>query len=200
MFIQKAFQIISIFSFIGWGVSAAQPLVSVGVKGGVPLTERTSGGDESKPYLFGPSIEFRLPLGFAVEVDALYQRIGNTVRFYGEPGFYSRRRANEWQFPILGKYYFQPSTRRWRPYVGAGYSVRTAWAHIDGQTITADNQALPFGYDYRTPVEVGASFVAGLRYRVGRIAISPEFRYQRWSNDTGLTRKNDVQFLVGISF
>jgi hypothetical protein len=36
--------------------------------------------DESRPYTIGPSVEFRLPVGFAVEIDALYRRLGLQIQ------------------------------------------------------------------------------------------------------------------------
>ncbi len=67
------------------GRSAAGQALSIGVKGGISLVDQTVSKDESRPYLVGPSVEFRLPAGLAIEADALYQRIGNTVSFgYGQ--------------------------------------------------------------------------------------------------------------------
>ena len=60
---------------------ASAQAVSLGVKGGIRFTDASGGQDESRPYIVGPSIEFRLPAHFAIEVDALYQRIGNTSTF-----------------------------------------------------------------------------------------------------------------------
>ncbi len=65
------------------GIQAASAqLVSIGVKGGVSLTEHTTANqDESCPYIVGPSIEFRLPAGFAIEAAALYERLGTSASF-----------------------------------------------------------------------------------------------------------------------
>ena len=62
--------------------SAAGPL-QVGLKGGIPLTDFFSAVKNSNftfnpnthRYIFGVSAELRLPLGFGVEVDALYRRM-----------------------------------------------------------------------------------------------------------------------------
>jgi hypothetical protein len=76
----KGFALVFLFALS----AAAQP-VSVGVLGGVPLIDQTQtygnplDHDESRPYIIGPSLEVRLPAGFAIEADGLYQRIGSTV-------------------------------------------------------------------------------------------------------------------------
>jgi hypothetical protein len=96
--------------------------------------DQTVSKDESRPYLVGPSVEYRLPAGLAIEVDALYQRIGNTVSFGYGPGvilagsgysmlspilpFISRERGNSWEFPLLGKYYFRPRSEGWSAFRG----------------------------------------------------------------------------------
>ena len=65
--------------------------ITFGVKSGVPLTDAfsdqtTQGIDtivhsfsNSKNYVIGPVIELGLPLGFAVEADALYRPLNLTV-------------------------------------------------------------------------------------------------------------------------
>src|SRR5436190_5859676 len=92
--------------------SAGAQLVSVGVKGGVSITEPGRYNDESKRYIVGPSVEFRLPFRFAAEIDALYMRTGSSSRFFfldstGIAGITTdirtRTRGNSWEFPVLGK-------------------------------------------------------------------------------------------------
>lgn len=189
---------------MGCGVAAAQPLVSVGVKGGVPITEPMKYGDESKRYLVGASVELRLPRGFAVELDALYQRVGRSTDWISTLPYYSRDRGNQWQFPLLAKYYFQPKTKSWQPYVGAGYAVRAAWMRSSGQSYFTDQNGVmtPYKFDYKhsTSADLGATFTSGIRFHAGRIAISPEVRYTRWGESTAQTKQNEVNFLVGISF
>jgi hypothetical protein len=60
--------------------------ISIGAKVGAPIATPTQvpgflGSDESKWILMGPSVEFKLPRGFALEVDALYQRTGYSEQF-----------------------------------------------------------------------------------------------------------------------
>ncbi len=93
----------------------SQPL-SFGIRGGVPLTDFVNAVDSgtlrfntyTNRYIIGPTVEFRLPFGFGVEVDALYRRLhyssGNTAL-----GVVTQNRTtgDAWEFPVLAKY---PST------------------------------------------------------------------------------------------
>lgn len=62
--------------------SIAGQTVSIGVKGGIQFVDQTQPESESRPYLVGPTVEVRLPGNFAIEADALYQRIGNSSSLY----------------------------------------------------------------------------------------------------------------------
>src|SRR5579871_3506403 len=92
---------------LGWiflafsGVAAAQP-VGAGIKIGTSLTDALSAAhgyslSSSRPFLVGPYIEVRLPLGLAVEADALYE--ANLFPSVVNGG-------NSWIFPVLAKYRF----------------------------------------------------------------------------------------------
>ena len=198
-------------------VSASAQLVSLGVKGGIRFTDASGGQDESRPYVVGPSIEFRLPAHFAIEVDALYQRLGNTTQFNfggipspGDNGPFPvsaiyRLRANSWEFPVLGKYYLRPRTAAWQPFIGTGWSLRTSGLHTNGSVTTRDSSGATststFHDHYQSGVDVGAVFAAGVKYRVGRLAFAPEARYTRWGgSDNNFNRKNEAGVLLGITF
>jgi hypothetical protein len=198
------------------GVSAQ--VVSLGVKGGIGFTDASSGQDESRPYVVGPSIEFRLPAHFAVEVDALYQRLGNTTQFNFFGGIIApgtngpfpvsaiyRVRANSWEFPVLGKYYLRPRTAAWQPFIGTGWALRTSGIHTNGSVTTADSSGATstsaYHNHYQSSVDMGAVFAAGVKYRVGRLTFAPETRYTRWGgSDTNFNRKNEAGVLLGITF
>lgn len=201
---------------------ASAQLVSVGVKAGVPFLGQPPGQDESRPYVVGPSIEFRLPAGFAIEVDALYRRIGDTTRFgsiiaggsiiassplpFPSVTFLiNRQRGNYWEFPMLGKYYFRRQTSAWQPFLGTGYAFRTVGTHQDiSETIVdeaGNSRVDSFRVNSRSDLGVGAVFAAGVRFRAGHFKVLPEFRYTRWgSSDNFQIRKNEAAFLLGISF
>ncbi len=186
------------------GIPVAAQSVSVGVEGGVPIADRVFPPDESRPYIVGPSVEFRLPARFALEAEALYQRVGTSEQFSFISGIDGnltllRKRADVWQFPLLGKYYFQPRSARGQPYIETGWAFRTALVHTSGTQTATGSAPVLIKNDNRSPLNVGASFGAGIRYNVGRMAISPELRYTRWSQDS-LIRQNELGFLLGIHF
>jgi len=208
--------ILFVFVTIATNQVASAQLVSIGVLGGVPFLD-TNQGDESRPYIVGPSVEFRLPAGFAIEVDALYRRIGNTfgsnfssigtgLNVAPATSFYiNRQRGNDWEFPFLGKYYFRPRTAPWQPFLSTGWALRTVGFHDDiSETVidaSGNSHFNSFQYHFRSNVGVGAVFAAGVRFRVGRISVIPELRYTYWGSTVQTElRKNEAAGLVGISF
>jgi hypothetical protein len=96
-----------IFFFL-FATPAFPQLISVGVKGGVPLTDpwQVFGAGSLRPqmsygvrrYVVGPTAEVHLPLHLSFEVDALYRRTGfdsagmfpdsleREVRYYSRTG------------------------------------------------------------------------------------------------------------------
>src|SRR5215469_14991577 len=70
----------SFVSYFFTAALASAQIVSVGVKGGVPVTQAVAGYYSSPTnildtgrWIVGPTIDFRLPFGFSVEADALYR-------------------------------------------------------------------------------------------------------------------------------
>ncbi len=186
-----------------------------GLKGGVPLTEPDSyGRDESKKYIVGASFEYRLWSAFAVEVDFLYRRNGGTFGYgynpYLGPGAENqtvsityRSRLNVFELPVLGKYYFRRNANL-QPFVLTGYSFRKSLTDDRATVTTTTDSGLVTRTDSGsnwTPLDVGATFGAGLRFRRGRVGFSPEIRYTRWGGNpaTSLT-KHQADFLFGITF
>jgi hypothetical protein len=148
--------------------SASAQLISVGALGGVHLTDVFNYDDESRRYVVGGSVEVRLPAGFAIEADALYQRIGDTSTLFAflPPPFFSisRERGNDWEFPLYAKYYFRPHTASWQPFVGTGYACHTVSFHQDLSEFNVPGEINgSFHGDFRSSLGVGASIVAGLR-------------------------------------
>ncbi len=99
---------------------AAERIFSVGIKGGVPLTDAfadhtfngvdtlTHSFSDSKNYAIGPTVELSLPFGFAVEADALYRplNLATDATLAPRPATHFSTNINAWEFPILGKYHF----------------------------------------------------------------------------------------------
>ena len=178
----------------------AQQRVTFGVTGGAAANDAYRWQtDEGRKYLVGPSVEVRLPAGFAVELDALYRRVGASSVFLevDQTLTAERRRGNSWEFPLLGKYYFRRKSATWQPFVSTGYAFRKTWWYSEIASLSSPSRNYSFHYD--TPVEVGAVVGAGVRYRVGRVLLTPQVRYSRWSGDTR-TMPNQASLLLGIHF
>jgi hypothetical protein len=193
--------------------SAWAQLVSAGALGGVRLTDGLSYNDESRPYVVGGSVEFHLPARFAIEADALYQRIGATFSVDASvpsgvntsllsPFFLiTRERGNDWEFPLYVKYYFRPRTAAWQPFIGTGYSFRTVSFHQDGSEFGGpDGSNGNYHYNFRSELGVGASVVAGLRFHYGPLAFLPQVRFTRWGQTINSTNKNEATLLLGVTF
>ena len=183
-------------------------MVSIGALGGVRLTDGFSYHDESRRYVVGGSVEIHLPARFAIEADALYQRIGDTTSFYNVNGaasiyFVTRERGDSWQFPLYVKYYFRPQTAAWQPFVGTGYAFRTVSFHTDSSTLSSNDLSTSttnFSGDFRSNLGVGASIVAGLRFHYGPMAFVPQVRYTRWGDTSDGIGKNEATLLLGVTF
>jgi outer membrane protein W len=164
---------------------------------------------ESRPYAVGPSVEFRLPAGFAVEASAIYHRIGQTYWFnyssqFDTPGLViNRTRGNSWELPVIGKYYFRPHKSFWAPFLGAGLSFRTVGFERIESTTTGTNlisQTSTLHQESTSGLKTGATASGGVRLRVGRFAISPEVRYTRWGSQGILNNKNEAGLFLGFGF
>ncbi|MBV9759611.1 MAG: PorT family protein [Acidobacteriaceae bacterium] len=197
--------------FLVAGAACAQFPLSVGVKGGVALTDAFDNTNSSyinpgvslvtsqiaihdyspsKDYLVGPFVELRLPFGLGVEADALYRKLDFAIVQSGDTTPF-RFYDSTWEFPILAKYRFKLPVAR--PYVDAGPSFRHTQGAIDADTLSHHGFAAGAG------IEINA-----LRL----LHISPEIRYTRWGSDSlsgnfigpPHSDRNQVEFLVGISF
>ena len=195
-------------------------VVSIGVKGGVPLTdafETAKGNNASyvtntKRYTVGPTVEFHLPARFSVEIDALYTRVGFDGRSTSPVGStsFTATRANSWQFPVLGKFEITPGPIR--PFVDAGVSfrnisgirqVRSAVTAGTFNVVTFNNAP-----EFNKRNDMGATFGAGIAFKAGPVRLTPEFRYTRWGGENFRdpvnallrTTRNDGTFLIGFTF
>jgi hypothetical protein len=164
--------------------------ISVGFRGGVPfndsfqIIDNAAAGTlfKNRPshWIAGPTFEVRLPAGFGVTLDALYNRLG----------FESSGQVNSggrWQFPVMLRYRMgvQPVIK---PFLAAGGMFNT----VTG---------------LRTPKSsaTGIVFGAGLEIKVPFIRIAPELRVSRQFSESvtvGSVRSNLTQavVLVGVTF
>lgn len=191
----------------------AQPF-SFGVKGGVPLTDFVDTrpyvgySTDTNRYIVGGTVELRLPLGLALEVDALYRHLNYASNscLLGLGCGQSKTVGNSWEFPLLAKY--RLPVKVVRPYVDAGI----AWDTLTGLSQTKTQEDI-FGTVFSNtlsshPSELyhhtteGFVIGGGIDLHVVLIHISPEIRYTRWFNQQflGLSVQNQAEFLVGITF
>jgi hypothetical protein len=190
--------------------------VSVGVKVGVPFSDPTGPYGESRPYTIGPTVEVRLPAGFAVEGSALYRRLGQTYAYTYGPNLLgapadttttlvNRMRGNAWDFSLLPKYYFNRRAR-WQPFIGTGWTLRTIGWNDKGSTTTdspSGRVVNTFESHERSELAVGATAAVGVRLRTGRLSWIPELRYTRWGGQNtvyGPSRRNEGGLYLGIRF
>ena len=208
----------------------AQP-VTFGVRAGMPLTDfistvqtqRVEGllgifpgfQSNTRPYVFGPSIELRLPAGLGIELDALYRRTNYSGTSVANNGLnvitttVTSASANAWEFPLLLKYRFHVPVVK--PYVDAGF----AWDTLAGlrQSIRQTVATITNASTTSTPADLhkkgtsGFVMGAGVDIHAAVIHLSPEVRYTRWGSPhfedpAGLVKSNQSQaeFLLGITF
>jgi hypothetical protein len=187
----------------------AQP-VSFGIKAGVPLTDAFDIATGDRPfrsveqrYTIGPMIQLNLPLGFGIEANALYKRIGYDATF---PTYNARARTNSWEFPILFKY--GSSSGILRPYGGIGPNFNSIGEISEfASNITGGGSVgSRVGNTFVDLFRIGLVVSSGIQIRTPVIRVSPEIRFTRWGEESldplallGL-RQNQVEFLVGLHF
>ncbi len=166
--------------------ASAQPF-GAGLKLGTSLTDAVSAvqgypASSSRPLIVGPYVEVRLPLGFAVEADALYESSALPSAISG---------GSSWNFPVLAKYRFAKGPVR--PYVEGGPS----FSHLsDIAEIPALNHRSNFGITLGAGIEVKLLF----------LRVAPELRYTGWaltsieSPGQFQSNRNQATFTVGIGF
>jgi hypothetical protein len=200
-----------ILALLCLAIPAFSQRLIVGAEGGLRLTGDTPqyGSSDSKPYLVGPKIELGLPLHFALEVDMLYSRLGNTSYIPSVANESKIRTiANSWAFPVLAKY--RLPVARTHPFLSLGIEPRYAGGRI---------HTIHYGY---YPSDVTFSSVdwqahdrawvlgGGIGFGLWKIRITPELRYLRYKvpasptpNDASwnlTVPRNEAQFLLGIEW
>ena len=192
--------------FLSTSVFAQGP-ISFGVKGGVPLTDAfdvAESGDlgyvqDNKRWTLGPMIQLNLPVGFAVEFNAMYRRLNYNSTDIEQRGV----RANSWQFPLLLKYRFGSGSVR--PYIAGGGAFQRISDIKQVSRILGESDNVP---ELEKRNSVGAVIAGGIQLGGGGLSISPEIRYTRWGSEhfrdnlRELLRfnRNQAEFLVGITF
>jgi hypothetical protein len=186
--------------------------VTLGVLGGGrPTGEVLSGvSSESKGYVVGPTLEVGLPLGFSIEADGLYHRLGYQYTFSSSSGTLSvtetgSERDNTWEIPILLKYKIPMG--RIKPFVMAGGSRRSlsgSATFTSTSTSPVLNGSSTTGGAGRTnySAEVGVVGGAGVQFKIGRLQLSPQARFTHWGSRPGgyFYARQQVDLLVGIGW
>jgi hypothetical protein len=182
------------------GFTFAERPVSIGVKGGVPLSNAfslsqfTSGQafepitsfSDSKNYIVGGFVELRLPLSISVEGNALYRPLNVTTKSGSTT--ISSEDYSSWEFPILAKFHLPLPIVK--PFIAVGPSFRTASSNLGD----ISNAGIAGG--------VGADI------KIIVLRLSPQFLYTHWGSSTQptsalnipLSKQDQVEFLVGLSF
>lgn len=195
-------------------ISANAQFVSFGFKVGAPILDaipkdRYSSFDKLSTgrWTGGPSVEFRLPFRFALEVNALFRgfRLQGATPIAADSGmpaqlYLSKREVKAWDFPFLLKYRFLQGPVR--PFVSAGVSVTHQTEDYTFNRCTGSEFCVP--PSVQNPVEKfeyslnrrGLIAGGGVEVGWGRVKIAPEFRYTRLQN----LATNQASILVGVTF
>jgi len=166
---------------------------------------RTSITATTNRYIVGPTVELRLPFGFAVEADALYRHFSyNVAASLVDAVSTLSASGSAWEFPLLVKKRFAKGPIR--PFVDAGVSFNK----ITGLSRTVSGLAFPSrADDPRDDFSKGFVIGGGVELKALLLRISPEIRYTRWgteqfnsvfSGGSLRSKVNQAEFLVGITF
>jgi hypothetical protein len=180
---------------------AANPII-LGARGGMSITNSNdyltnAAGLSNRSYAIGPTVGFRLPLGFSVEGDALFHR--QTLGLPQIGGFnLLNTHQDSWEIPVMAKFTVGHSAVA--PVFGAGMSFRhiNNFGNLSSYLLSG------------TTSQNSVGFVAGggIRFKTGPLNITPELRYTRW-NGSGLAQsllnvispnRNQAEVLIGITF
>lgn len=198
------------------GLEAHGASFEFGVIGGTPISDmrrseligtRAGYGPWSlstRRYTVGGIFEVGVPLGVFVEVDALFKRTDTTQSSFYSPAFgmITRLAANSWEFPMFLKYRWK---RRFEPFAGVGGTFRRIEG-FDGSTeMFASGFNPPYSitrYRIDEPLtQGGLTAEAGVRlWRIGRLSITPEFRYTRWTSIRFLPTQSQMEILIGLTY
>jgi len=196
----------------------AQNWISIGVKGGVPLTDAfadrsvqqaigiripfgppqtfsqtTRFSNGSRNFILGPTLELRLPFGVAVEADALYRPMEFQIQIKQTiPPFLVTRTT----LMDRGDVWEFPILAKYRlplprlkPYLAGGPSFRATAASLPKQMSGT-----------------GIAAAIGIETRIGHLRLAPEVRYTHWGADSAYpspnhvtSYQNQVEFLMGLA-
>jgi hypothetical protein len=182
----------------------------IGLVGGTPITSsfvRSTSvypGDTVNPpsifmaesgprsFIAGLSLEAVISSRFSIEANMLHRNLWAKVIYTLNPGSTAASTTTDafvasttWEFPVLFKYTM--GANRWRPFVDGGVSFRSL-----------ERTGAP------GPSRHGLTGGAGVAIELGRIQLTPQFRYTRWaqgeSNGYYDVKRDQLELVTGISY
>jgi hypothetical protein len=132
--------------------------------------------------IIGPMVEFPVPKGIALEIDALY----HPLRYHSQTTLNGTltnsttfNDAITWDFPVLVKYKFPIGPIK--PFLEAGPSFRLP-QNMNGLSTA------------------GVATGVGVEGHVRGLKLAPTFRYVHWAADATRSTQNQLEVLLSISF
>jgi len=206
---------LSAFLMLAGNVALFAQSLSLGVKGGVRASDdfQYAATSESRRYVVGPAATVALPLGFAIEFEALYRRQGYSTG--NSTGLYIssvREADNIWEFPLLARY--RIPLHAIRPFAEAGWAPRITHGSEDVSGCYLSTPIASTCYSGRRhtdwPLTHGGVVGGGIQFVAGRLQFTPEVRYTHWNRQNifggfpdgpgyGSTQ-NQLDILPGISW
>jgi opacity protein-like surface antigen len=200
--------------------SAFAQAFSVGVKGGIPLTNLFETGSNvesnyyvtsstTNRYIVGASLEVRLYSRLAVEFDILYRHLNYRDGYLFDPQVFGTEHveAGDWELPLLVKYHLTRGVVR--PYVGAGpaldvLSISDSFVQFPSAlgvgipTISGEKSTSGV---IQSKTAIGFAVAAGLDAHVGPLRFSPEIRYTNWTSPhSSNSNRGQAEILLGVTF
>ena len=84
--------------------------------------------------------------------------------------------------------------------VGVAGGFSKGKTHVDN-SVTTEGRTTSGESSGWSDLDIGASFGLGLRYRLGRVSLSPEVRYTEWGGQPfRIVSKRQADFLFGVTF
>jgi hypothetical protein len=178
-----------------------------GVRAGVPLTKFMESDIpmltvretfDRAPLTVGPAFGAVLYDRFLIQLDALYKRVRGRSQSVNPRGAIFEFRAASFEFPLIVDYYFAKG--KWRPYAGVGVMAgHVVTGTLDSHFPGAGGIETPQGQlllRNQLPAYVANG---GVEWNTSGLAIRPEVRYTRWSDNPGV-RVPINQFEVSVGF
>ncbi|MEZ5401739.1 MAG: outer membrane beta-barrel protein [Bryobacteraceae bacterium] len=196
--------------------AAQPPKVSLGLSAGYAGDDTPRRIKDSSGFTIGPRVDLSFTGHIELTVNLLYRRTGQSSDNFFFPadvnqlppqasvfvGSISRGRSLE--LPVIGSYHFGSASRSWRPFLGAGFALRTQWGDTTSTLLRRGPDDQPRYDTFRgsIPNNVGAGVVtaAGVTLRQGRFVFVPEVRYTYWGERGPGSPRSQAHAMLSIRF